>query len=104
PTLLAHGNVPAVTRTMSDPLLIQLKSDQLRFDGTPHVIIRTRDDGIKFPLGIPGIQVDRGTERFAQVERYLLHAVEFIEEHHFERHWGFDNCLIPFLFTMEARK
>jgi len=104
PALLAHRNVPTVTCAMSDPLLIQLKSDQLRFDGTPHVIIRTRDDGSRLPLGIPGIQVDRGTERFAQIEKYLLLAIEFIEERHYERHWGFDDCVIPFLFTMEARK
>ena len=27
-----------------------------------------------------------------------------MEKRHFERHWGFDNCLIPFLFTQEVRK
>lgn len=102
--LITHANVPPATRAASDPLLIQLKSDQLRFDGTPHLIIRKRADGVSLPLGIPGIQVDRGTERFAQIEKYLLHALEFIEDRHYERHWAFDNCLIPFLFTMEARK
>ena len=58
------------------------------------------------PLGIPGIQVDRGTERdgFKQVETHLSHAIEFVEDRHYERHWGFKNCLIPFLFTKEARK
>src|SRR6266704_3513298 len=102
--LLGHRNIPEATRAMSDPLLIQLKSDQLRFDGTPHLIIRTGDGGTKLPLGIPGIQVDRGTERFTQIETYLLHAIEFVEGGHHERHWGFDTCFIPFLFTMEARK
>src|SRR5262249_23627435 len=102
--LLTHRNVPAATRAISDPLLIQLKSDQLRFDGTPHLIIRRRDNGASVPIGIPGIQVDRGTERFAQIEKYLLHAIEFIEERHYERHWGFDNCLIPHVFTTEVRK
>ena len=38
------------------------------------------------------------------METYLLHASEFVEKRHFERHWGFDNCLIPFLFTQEVRK
>jgi hypothetical protein len=103
PALLAHQNLPPITRAMSDPLLIQLKSDQLRFDGTPHLIIRMHN-GVNFPLGIPGIQVDRGTERFAQIEKYLLHAIEFIDERHYERHWGFDNCVIPFCFTLEMRK
>ena len=56
------------------------------------------------PLGIPGIQVDRGTETFEQVEKHLLHAIEFVEGRHYERHWGFDNCLVPFLFTKEVRK
>src|SRR5262249_2537022 len=77
---------------------------QLRFDGTPHLLVRKRADAPSLSLGIPGIQVDRGTERFALVERHLQHALEFIEERHFERHWGFDNCVIPFLFTQAARK
>jgi hypothetical protein len=102
--LLSHRNVPAATRAATDPLLIQLKSEATRFDGTPHLIIRKRADGVSLPLGIPGIQVDRGTERFTQVEKHLRHAIEFVEERHYARHWGFDNCLIPFLFTKEVRK
>jgi Transposase, Mutator family len=101
--LIAHHNVPPATRQSNDPLLIQLKTGQLRFDGTPHVIVRTRPDGI-YPLGIPGIQVDRGTESFDQIEKYLRHAIEFVDGRHYERHWGFDNCVIPFLFTKELRK
>ena len=104
PTLIVHANVPAATRGANDPLLIQLKSGQLRFDGTPHLIIRKGEDGVEFPLGIPGIQVDRGTESFALIEKYILHAIECIEEHHHERHWGFENSFIPFLFTKEVRK
>jgi len=91
-------------REAKDPLLIQLKCDQLRFDGTPHLIIRKRADGVSLPLGIPGIQVDRGTESFQQVEKHLVHAIEFVEGKHSERHWGFDSSVIPFLFTHEARK
>jgi hypothetical protein len=102
--LLLHRNVPQHTREAKDPLLIELKSAQLRFDGTPHLMIRKRADGVPLPLGIPGIQVDRGTERFQQVENHLVHAIEFVEERHFERHWGFDSCVIPFLFTQEVRK
>jgi hypothetical protein len=101
--LLTHQNVPAATRKSRDPLLVQLKYEQLRFDGTPHVIVRERD-GVSYPLGVPGIQVDRATERFQQIETHLLHAIEFVEDRHYERHWGFDNCLIPFLFTKEVRK
>jgi hypothetical protein len=101
--LLAHRNVPQRTREARDPL-IQLKEEQLRFDGTPHLMIRKRNDGISLPLGIPGIQVDRGTETFKQVEGHLQHAIEFVEYRHFERHWGFDNCVVPFLFTHESRK
>jgi hypothetical protein len=101
--LLQHHNVPLATRQSKDPLLIHLKQAQLRFDGTPHVIVRTRAEGV-FSLGIPGIQVDRGTETFDQIEKYLTHAIEFIEARHYERHWGFDNCVIPFLFTKEVRK
>ena len=33
-----------------------------------------------------------------------MQAIEFIEDRHHERHWGFDNCLIPFLFTKEVKK
>jgi hypothetical protein len=101
--LLEHQNVPAATRQSKDPLLIQLKNAQLRFDGTPHVIVRQRADGV-FALGIPGIQVDRGTESFDQIQRYIQHAIEFVEDRHYERHWGFDNCVIPFLFTKKLRK
>lgn len=102
--LLAHPNVPRETRYSNDPLLIQLKYERLRFDGTPHVIVRQRDDGVSLPVGIPGIQVDRGTETFEQIERHLMHAIEFVEDRHYARHWGFDNCLVPFLFTKEVRK
>lgn len=102
--IVSHRNVPEQTRAAKDPLLVALKSEELRFDGTPHVIVRTRDDGVPLPLGIPGIQVDRGTETFKQVETHLTHAIEFVEDRHFERHWGFENCLIPFLFTQEVRK
>jgi hypothetical protein len=102
--LIAHHNVPMKTREARDPLLVELKNEQLRFDGTPHLIIRKRADGVSLPLGIPGIQVDRGTETFEQVEKHLMNAIEFVEGRHFERHWSFDNCLIPFLFTKEMRK
>jgi hypothetical protein len=102
--LTQHRNVPQQTREAKDPLLIQLKDTQLRFDGTPHLLIRKGTDGVALPLGIPGIQVDRGTESFQQLAKHLLHAIEFIEDRHFARHWGFDNCLIPFLFTNESRK
>ena len=91
-------------RAAADPLLIQLRSDQTRFDGTPHLLIRPRADGVALPLGIPGIQVDRATETLAQLEKHLRHALEFVDDHHHERHWGFDNCIIPFLFTKEIRK
>jgi hypothetical protein len=102
--LIVHRYVPQQTREAKDPLLVQLRQERLRFDGTPHLIIRKRADGVSLPAGIPGIQVDRGTESFQQVERHLLHAIEFVEDRHFERHWGFENCLIPFLFTKEVRK
>src|SRR5205807_1222950 len=51
--LLAHRNVPETTRQSKDPLLIELKYEQLRFDGTPHVIVLTRPDSVTLPLGIP---------------------------------------------------
>jgi hypothetical protein len=104
PQLLAHANVPTPTRTSHDPLLLQLRSGETRFDGTPHLLTRKREDGATLSVGIPGIQVDRGTESFAQVEKHLAHAIEFVDQHHYERHWGFDNCVIPFLFTKDARK
>ena len=102
--LLVHPNVPLTTRAAKDPLLIGINSRETRFDGTPHVIVRTRADGVVLAIGIPGIQVDRGTETFAQVEKHLLHAIAFVEGRIYESHWGFDNCLIPFLFTKDARK
>jgi hypothetical protein len=100
--LMKHSNVPQRTRDAQDPLLIQLKDSQLRFDGTPHLLIRKSTETLT--IGIPGVQIDRGTETVRQVERHLLHAIEFIETRLFESHWGFDNCVIPFLFTNEARK
>lgn len=102
--LMQHANVPTTTRAARDPLLIQLRNEEMRFDGTPHVIVRTGTDGVALPLGIPGIQVDRGTETFEQVEKHILNAIEFVEDRHYARHWGFDNCLIPFMFTKEVRK
>lgn len=102
--LIAHPNVPFVTRNAADPLLLQLKSGTLRFDGTPHLLIRTSADGVSRSVGIPGIQVDRGTESFRQLEHHLIQAIEFIEDRHYERHWGFENSMIPFLFTKAVRK
>lgn len=101
--LLAHENVPLETRQSRDPLLVPLRGDSVRFDGTPHVIVRTRSDGVALALGIPGIQVDR-TDSTEQIERHITRALAFVEERHHERHWGFDNCVIPFLFTREAKK
>lgn len=101
--LLAHENVPVTTRQSPDPLLVPLRSGSVRFDGTPHVIVRTRADGTALALGIPGIQVDR-TDSTEQIERHIARALEFVEARLHERHWGFDNCVIPFLFTRLARK
>lgn len=101
--LLKHQNVPAITRQSVDPLLIQLKESTLRFDGTSHVIVHTKPDGTVRSIGIPGIQIDR-TDSYKQIEKHITHALEFIEDRHFERHWGFDNCVIPFLFTKEVKK
>src|SRR5262249_8675865 len=72
-------------------------------DGTPHLLVRKHADRVSLPLGFPGIQVDRGTESFHHVEKHLRHAIEFYEERHYERHWAFDNCVIPFLFTQVVR-
>jgi len=102
--LLAHSNVPSATRLSRDPLLVSLKRRQTRFDGTPHLIIRAKPNAQRLTIGVPGIQVDRGTETFERVEAHVLNAIEYIEDRHHERQWGFDNCMIPFLFTSEARK
>jgi len=101
--LLRHPNVPLATRQSKDPLLVPLKHELVRFDGTPHVIVRERADGVSLPLGVPGIQVDR-TDSFEQIKKHIRLAVEFIEGRYYERHWGFDNSVIPFLFTKEVRK
>jgi hypothetical protein len=101
--LTQHPNVPQRTRDAQDPLLVQLKDSQLRFDGTPHLLIRKHSHEPTLTIGIPGIQVDRGTESFRQVANHLLRAIEFMESRLFESHWGFDNCVIPFLFTSDAR-
>jgi hypothetical protein len=101
--LMQHPNVPQKTRDAQDPLLIQLKETRLRFDGTPHLLIRKHSHEPTLTIGIPGIQVDRGTESFRQVANHLLSAIEFMESRLFESHWGFDNCVIPFLFTSDVR-
>lgn len=102
--LLDHPNVPSVTRASRDPLLITLKYGQTRLDGTPHVLVLSRPNASPLSIGIPGIQVDRGTETFERVEAHLRNAAEYIADRHHERLWGFDNCMIPFLFTSDARK
>lgn len=102
--LLNHRNVPPAMRSARDPLLVTLKHGQTRFDGTPHLIIRSRPNAPPLSIGIPGIQVDRGTETFERVEAHVRNAVEYIADGHHARLWGFDNCMIPFLFTSEVRK
>lgn len=102
--LLQHPKVPSATRESRDPLLIKLRDAEMRFDGTPHIIARRAQDGEEYSLFLPGIQVDRGTETFAKVETHIQHALEFVESRHYERHWGFTSCIIPFLFTKAVRK
>jgi hypothetical protein len=103
--LMQHRNVPQQTREAKDPLLVILKEAQVRFDGAPHLLIRKgAREKAPLTLGIPGIQVDRGTTSIGKLESHLLHAIEFIDERHYERHWGFDNCVVPFLFTTQTRK
>jgi hypothetical protein len=46
----------------------------------------------------------RRTRSAKTFEKHLQHAIEFINDRNYERHWGFDNCLIPFLFTKELRE
>jgi hypothetical protein len=92
--VLERPKVPAATRQSRDPLLITLRDAEMRFDGTPHIIARRAHDGEEYSLFLPGIQVDRGTETFAKVETHILHALEFVESRHYERHWGFTNCII----------
>ena len=70
--LLQHNKVPIATRESHDPLLITLRSVEIRFDGTPHIIARKGADGEEYSLFLPGIQVDRGTETFAKVEQHIL--------------------------------
>jgi|GEM_PF-4387613 len=101
--LAQHNKVPIATRASRDPLLITLRSVEIRFDGTPHIVARKGGDGEEYSLFLPGIQVDRGTETFAKVEQHILHALEFVDGRHYERHWGFTSCVIPFLFTKQAR-
>lgn len=102
--LLQRPEVPATTRESRDPLLITLRDAEMRFDGTPHIVVRKSSDGKEYSVFLPGIQVDRGTETFAKVETHILHALEFVDGLHYERHWGASNCVIPFLFTKTARK
>ena len=101
--LLQHPKVPAATRESRDPLLISLPNVEMRFDGTPHLIARRGLDGEEYSLFVPGIQVDRGTETFGKVEQHILHALEFLDGRHYERLWGVTSCIIPFLFTKQAR-
>jgi hypothetical protein len=46
----------------------------------------------------------RRTRSAKTFEKHLQPAIEFINDRNSERHWGFDNCLIPFLFTKELRE
>jgi hypothetical protein len=102
--LRTHENVPHTTRVAADPVLVHLKQAQMRFDGTPHVLVKSRHDGVRVAIGIPGIQIDRGTETFESLEKHLRHAVEYVSDRHDAKLWGFDNCVIPFLFTIVSRK
>jgi hypothetical protein len=101
--LRMHVNVPAATRAAQDPLLVTLGPRQMRLDGTPHVLVRTMTDGRRLAVGIPGIQVDRGTETLGTLAVHLHNAIEFIADGHHARLWGFDTALIPFLFTKASR-
>jgi hypothetical protein len=41
-------------------------------------------DDVENTLFVPGIQVDRGTENLGKVEDYILHALEFAEDRHYD--------------------
>ena len=109
--LLKHDEVPEATRLAEDPLLITLRDAgeqtfnvSTRFDGTPFVLVVTLANGQEENRCVPGLQVDRGTRTLATLEQHVDHAVEFVRGRHYVRHFGFDTCLIPFLFTEDARK
>jgi hypothetical protein len=109
--LLKHREVPEATRRAEDPLLITLqKASQksfnvvTRFDGTPFVLVITSPNGQDENRCVPGLQVDRGTRSLATLEQHVDHAIQFVRAKHYVRHFGFDTCLIPFLFTEGSRQ
>jgi len=113
PELMQHPEVPEVTRRSDDPLRITLqKAGQhtfdfdavTRFDGTPFVLVVTLPTGQEENRCVPGLQVDRGTRTLTTLEQHIDHAIQFVRDKHYARHFGFDTCLIPFLFTEAARK
>lgn len=108
--LLKHPEVPEATRRADDPLLVTLRAaDQhcfevvTRFDGTPFVLVITLADGTEENRCVPGLQVDRGTRTLATLREHVDHAIQFVRGKHYARHFGFDTCVIPFLFTQQSR-
>lgn len=107
--LLAHDNVPKETRESREPLVVKLDNDKVTLDGAP-VLLKRTVRGEQRVICIPGIQVERGTKGVrvkdltrSSVGKHLRHAVEAKESNAYRRHFGFDNMILPFIFTSETQ-
>ena len=107
--LFEHSNMPRSTRESDTPFTVMIDGERVRLDGRPVVLNRTCD-GRTTSICIPGIQHERNTKgvRVKDLERssvgkHVRHAIAAHERGLYERHFGFDTFVLPFLFTNDSQ-
>ena len=107
--LFDHANMPRATRASETPFTVLIDGERVRLDGRPVVLNRTRGDKTA-SICIPGIQHERNTKGVrvkdldrSSVGKHVRHAIAAHVQRLYEKHFGFDNFILPFLFTNESQ-
>jgi hypothetical protein len=102
---LDHPNTPRAARESQHPFQVSIGDERVILDGRP-VVLKYNETA----LCIPGLQHERSTKGVrvkdpdrSSVGKHLRHAIAAHEQRIYEKHYGFDNFLLPFIFTNDAQ-
>jgi hypothetical protein len=100
-----HPNTPRATRESEHPFQVVIGDERVILDGRP-VVLKYNEASIC----VPGIQHERNTKGVrvkdqdrSSVGKHVRHAIAAHEQRIYEKHYGFDNFILPFIFTNEAQ-
>lgn len=99
-----HPEVPKETRHAKNPHIIKTSSSTVHADGYPFIIQLPHKT-----FHFPGLEVQMGTEgtEVSDASRPAFnnkfkHWKTFMDEKVYRTHYGFENCLVPFVFVKET--